>query len=549
MKMNSDWLANQELSCPCGATDGDVSARASAKARCAAGREAFWRASLLLVALIMLLAWLAACAPQRPVIIKVGQEERRVRSGARTVGELLAEQHIELGKLDRVEPDVWELLEPDTPVVIIRVEETTATERVSIPFQKRTVRNRALAENDSRLIQPGQNGEEEVVYRVTYENGVEVRRKEVQRRVVRQAIDEIVMVGSGGTLPAVPITGTLAYVSGGNAWVMRDNSNARRPLTSSGDLDQRVFALSPDGSKLLYTRGVAEGPPTPLNTLWVITTTVLGEEPVALGIEGAIYAEWLPEGESFIYSTAERVAGSPGWKARNDLHLFSMSAMTTTRSFSAPTGELYSWWGSSWAVSPDGRYAAYGTAEEIGVVDLRSGQRRTLLQFPPYHTYSEWVWVPSLSWSPDGRHIAATVHGEGLSSSPEDSPVFDVRVLSLDGKVDIKLVAQAGMWAMPAWSPPNAEGQSRLLYGQAREPISSQNSLYDLYLVDVDGSNETLLFADRARGLRFPLTAWSPDASAVAFVENGDIYLFDLTSGRIHALTDDGYSGLPRWSS
>ena len=528
---------------------GDVPAQGGEKALCAPNRQAFWRAGFLFAALALLLAWLAACAPQRPVVIKVGSEERRVRSGAYTVGELLAEQHIELGKLDRVEPDVWELLGPDALVVVVRVEETTAVERVEIPFQKRTVRNRALATNDSRLIQPGQNGEEEVVYRVTFENGVEVRRKEVQRRVVRQAIDEIVMVGSGGTLPAVPITGTLAYVSSGNAWVMRDNSNARRPLTSSGDLDQRVFALSPDGSKLLYTRGVAEGPPTPLNTLWVVTTTVLGEEPASLGIEGAIYAEWLPEGDSFVYSTAERAAGSPGWKARNDLRLFSMSAMTTTRSFSGPAGELYGWWGNAWAVSPDGRYVAYGAAEEIGVVDLRSGQGRTLLQFPAYHTYSEWVWTPSLSWSPNGKFIAATAHGEGLSSAAEDSPMFDVRVLSPDGQVNIKMIAQAGMWAMPAWSPPDPEGESRLLYGQAREPISSQNSLYDLYLVDVDGSNETLLLADRAKGLRFPLTAWSPDAGAVAFVDGGDIYLFDITSGRLHALTDDGYSGSPRWSS
>ncbi len=247
------------------------------------------------------------------------------------MGELLKDQHIELGKLDRVEPDVWEVIEPNTPIVIVRVEEDAVVEKIEIPFQRRTVRNRALAEGESRLIQPGQNGEEEVISRVTYENGEAVHRKEIQRRVVRQAIDEIMMVGSGGALPVVPITGTLAYVSSGNAWIMRDSSDARRSLTSSGDLDQRVFALSPDGSQLLYTRGVAEGPPTPLNSLWVVTTTVVGEEPVALGLEGAIYAEWLPDGDSFVYSTADRIAGAPGWKARKELFLLSRSAMTWSR--------------------------------------------------------------------------------------------------------------------------------------------------------------------------------------------------------------------------
>lgn len=510
---------------------------------------AFREAIMLLVVLIGLLTCLTACALQRQVVIKNGAEELRIRSGARTVGELLKEQQIELGKLDRVEPDVWEMIDPDTPIVIVRVEEDAEVEKIEIPFQRRTVRNRALAESESRLIQPGQNGEEEIVYRVTYENGEAVHRKEVQRRVVRQAIDEIMMVGSGGALPAVPITGTLAYVSSGNAWIMRDSSDARRSLTSSGDLDQRVFALSPDGSRLLYTRGVAEGPPTPLNSLWVVTTTVVGEEPVALGLEGAIYAEWLPDGDAFVYSTADRIAGAPGWKARNDLHLFSMSAMTNTRSLPGPPEGLYSWWGSNLTVSPTGRYVAYGAAEEIGVIDLRSGEKQTLLQFPPYHTYSEWVWVPNLSWSPDGQYLVVTEHGQGKSPIPEDSPVFDVTILSLDGTINVKLSPQAGMWAMPSWSPSKDDGSSLIAYGQAREPDSSQNSLYDLYIVDVDGSNDVPLFPDRARGLRLPQVTWSPQANALVFVEDGDIYLLDTTSGRLHTLTDDGYSGLPRWSS
>ena len=109
------------------------------------------------------------------------------------------------------------------------------------------MRNRALPAGESRLIQPGQNGLEEVVYRVTREDGKEVRRKEVQRRVIRQAMDEIMMVSSAGQAASVPITGTVAYISSGNAWVMRNNSGAARPLTTSGDLDQRVFSLSPDG--------------------------------------------------------------------------------------------------------------------------------------------------------------------------------------------------------------------------------------------------------------------------------------------------------------
>ena len=148
---------------------------------------------ILRVALLGVL--LSACASPRPLVIHVDGKDLHVSSSARTVGELLTEQHIELGKLDRSEPDVWEVPDPNAPVTVVRVSEETESERVELPFQRRTVRNRALPENEHRLIQPGQNGEEEILYRVTIEDGEQVLRKEIRRQVVRQAIDEIVMVG------------------------------------------------------------------------------------------------------------------------------------------------------------------------------------------------------------------------------------------------------------------------------------------------------------------------------------------------------------------
>ena len=279
----------------------------------------------------------------------------------------------------------------------------------------------------------------------------------------------------------------------------------------------------------------------------VITTTVVGEEPIPLGIEGTIYAEWLPDSDSFVYSTADRITGSPGWKARSDLHVFSMDTMTDTQSYAELSDDVYSWWGSQFAVSPNGRYVAYGAAEEIGLIRLSTGWRETLIHYPVYHTYSEWVWIPSLSWSPDGKYLVATVHGEGLSPLPEDSPVFDVRALSVGGEFDVPLVPQAGMWAMPVWSPETDAG-SAIVYGRARAGTDSQNSLYDLYMMDRDGSNDRMLFPDRSYGLRLPGVTWSPQADQMVFTKDGDIYLFDLRSERVHALTDDGYSGLPQWA-
>jgi acyl carrier protein len=49
-------------------------------------------------------------------------------------------------------------------------------------------------------------------------------------------------VGTQGSFTVVPISGTLAYIDGRNAWVMRGNSGQRLPLTANGKLDRRQLA-------------------------------------------------------------------------------------------------------------------------------------------------------------------------------------------------------------------------------------------------------------------------------------------------------------------
>ena len=231
--------------------------------------------SVLILAVGLLI--LPACGPPEPmqVTIAVDGGQRVVQTTSATVRDVLEENGITLGELDRVEPDLWAETTPGMAVTVVRVEEKLETVREVVPFQHKTVKSEAMAEGETRLIQPGANGEVEIIYRVLLEDGVEVARNELRRVTINPAVDEIVVVGTHGALVSVPITGTIAYISAGNAWLMRGASGGRRPLTSEGDLDTRVFALSPDGRQLLFTRSGGTDPTAPLNTLWMISTTVL----------------------------------------------------------------------------------------------------------------------------------------------------------------------------------------------------------------------------------------------------------------------------------
>ena len=249
-----------------------------------------------------------------------------------TVREAVATAGITLGDLDQVSPPPFTVISAGLAIIITRVTERFETETVEIPFTSEIVHNEGLPAGERRLLQVGQAGTEELTYRTVFEDGVQVSRSVVRRVTLTSPVSEIIMVGQQGSFTLVPISGTLAYINGRNAWVMRGNSGQRLPLTTSGDLDGQVFELSPDGQWLLFTREVTASNATNFNTLWIVSTvpvtttrpatTTTPALPFTVPVSNVLYAEWSPiDARTLVYSTAERISRAPGWQANNDLYL------------------------------------------------------------------------------------------------------------------------------------------------------------------------------------------------------------------------------------
>jgi Tol biopolymer transport system component len=511
--------------------------------------------------LLLLLLALAACAPESSptVTLTVDGETRTLTTEALTVRDLLSEAGITLDENDRVEPVETTFVESGMAIRVVRVEVRTETEEREIPFERQTGRDASIPAGETRLLQAGITGIEELTYRVTIEDGVEVNRQLVRQVTLRESRAEVVVIGVQAELEPVPITGTVAYVVNHNAWVIRTTSPNQRRLTHDSDLDSRVFALSPDGTHLLFTRVPSETSETaPLNTLWMVETTTANAEPIQLEAESVLWADWSPGCEGtptgqtcrIAYTTGTRAEGSPGWKAENDLWIARPRArdgrlMGRSRIVDAHAGGTYGWWGTTYAWSPDGRSLAYARPDEVGVIRVSNGTRTPLAPFPPYRTYAQWVWAPTVSWSPEGNFVVATLHGPApTGGEPEDSPVFDVWVLAASGTITTELASEAGMWAAPRYAP---EGDY-IAYGRARSPYTSQTSGYDLYLLDRDGSDRRHLFPPKEEiGLEYPEIAWGPGGDRLIVVYYGNLYLIRISEGKTEQLTTDGSATAVRW--
>jgi resuscitation-promoting factor RpfB len=525
-------------------------------------RVAFCAASVLLV------GSMAACAGPRATAASIalqvdadgGTTTYPVPSGS-TVQQALASAGVQLGELDRVDPPVFTVLTQDAAVRITRVTERFELESETLPFERQTIRNEALPEGETRLLQPGVNGAQETTYRILEEEGIEVSRTPVKTTIQNVPIPEIIMVGAQAAFSPVPVEGTLAYLSGTTAWVMSGDSGNRRPLLLEGKLDGRVFKLSPDGAMLLYTVEGPEDDPAIINTLWAVVLSDPDPTPIDLRAENIVhFADFSPttgKGYRVAYSTAESSPGSPGWQANNDLAVITFASSGTVldieRVLDASSGGPYGWWGTTFAWSSDGTRLAYSRPDGIGIVDLVDAALEPSVDMTPYQSLGDWAWVPGLAWGHDGRTLYFVDHGPptGLEG-PAASPVFDVAAQPGRGGPILKLAQRTGMFAYPAVSPaqqlPGGEIAYRLAFLQALSPLESQTSTYQLVVMDRDGSNQTVLFpASGEVGLAPRPVVWSPDALRLGLIHRGDVWIVDASTGVGQRLTGDGQTLALDW--
>lgn len=483
--------------------------------------------------------------------------EAQITSGS-TVTQALQSVGITPGNLDRSEPPFYTVLGDGDVITLTRVEETFETQQVVVPFERQIVRNETLPEGETRLVQAGVNGLHEVTYRRIIEDNVEVSKNAVKTVVLTEALPEIVMVGAQASFTPLNIPGSLVYLAGGNAWIMEGSTANRRLIVSTGDLDGRIFILSPNGEYLIFTRKSSKPLDQEINTLWAVRTKNIEPKPFWLQAYNVVhFAAWIPGTNSIAYSTVEPRSAAPGWQANNDLYRVSISGGSPRKLLEANSGGVYGWWGMSFAFSADGRLA-YARPSQIGLVDQDGGYLKPLVDITPLNTHSDWAWIPPLTWGSDGKTLYYVSHADAPAPiTGEESPFFDLSALSFESDTNISMVGSAGMFSYPSASAVQSDGREKnyqVAYLQAIFVEQSETSRYRLMIMDRDGSDARALFPPADSGGIEPQTpVWAPaplegqNGNFIAVTYQGNLWLVDSGNGTAYQVTGDGLLNRLDW--
>lgn len=287
----------------------------------------------------------------------------------------------------------------------------------------------------------------------------------------------------------------VAYARGGNIWLWSESGGSRQLTFSGAD---SLPKISSDGAVVAFLRG---------QEVWAVNSDGSGEgvlvdaaylnSLVSPGSSGVLHwMAWQPRTHVLYFGTSEQ--GEAFTVPVLDLHRVDADAGTPPLWLRA-AGD-----GGLGTFSPDGSRLAVVQPENILLFDPAGGGISTLLSFEFVMTYSEWFYLPEVTWKPDGSGLWTVIPAhDALGVPDEPTEVWSVPLTGSAALIDA-FVAVPVFVDFPRLSPDG----SRVLY--VREAAGS----YTLLLRQIGGGEVTVLSAGPGE---FGTVGWSPDASQFVY--------------------------------
>lgn len=135
-----------------------------------------------------------------PVLVLADGEVREIWSPSAGVEEFLAGEGYVLGPDDRVEPVELSEIYPGVELKIVRVEKLYRRQQAVVPYQEISRGNPGLDRGLTRVVSGGQEGLQDELVEITYEDGREVSREVVKTAVLNEPVTRVVEYGENTRL-------------------------------------------------------------------------------------------------------------------------------------------------------------------------------------------------------------------------------------------------------------------------------------------------------------------------------------------------------------
>ncbi|HSS36133.1 MAG TPA: hypothetical protein VLR93_07640 [Patescibacteria group bacterium] len=234
-------------------------------------------------------------------------------------------------------------------------------------------------------------------------------------------------IPTGDPIDPDELTGRVVFAYDDGIWTSDASGGHRRRLTHDGGFDP---SWSPDGSTIAYRLLLAADD----GEIWAMTGT--GGRPHDL-VNDPDYSDWgpawSPDGMTVAYDSNRR-GGIAIWLMDAD--------GGHQRLIGDGHGEYPSW-------SPDGSRIAYsgGSYYDIHVMNADGSGDRAITSTPAYDM--------GPAWSPDGAWIAyhTQVDSYPKLGEPGQGPEMEIHLVRPDGSDDHRITADRVEDSFPAWSP------------------------------------------------------------------------------------------------
>lgn len=296
--------------------------------------------------------------------------------------------------------------------------------------------------------------------------------------------------------PPVSPSLSVAYAKAGNIWLWNEAGGSSQLTFSGGASDPRI---SFDGAVIAFRRG---------EELWAVNRDGSNER-VLVGtsyLSGLVSPEygtgvlhwfaWQPSTHVLYFGTSAQ--GEAYTVPVLDLHRVDADADTSPSLLLAAEAGGWGYF------SPDGRSLALSQPENIVLFDLASGSAASVLSFEFVMTYSEWFYLPQVTWKADSSGLWTVIPAhDSLGVPTEPTEVWYVPLTGGATLID-SFVAAPVFVDFPLLSPDG----TRVLYTQEGGGLST-------LLVRQIGGSETIVLT--AGSGQEGTIGWAPDSSQFVY--------------------------------